>query len=96
MKRITSEVKAIADAHIQAKLTGKFDNVFINSREDLLQKMREGYTFSGVIDQIERRFVSITSLIYQSAFDHTTEAYKKAVYKGFKILYTHTYLPQNL
>jgi hypothetical protein len=93
MKRITKEVKAIADAHMQAKLTGKFNEVYFNSREDLLNKMKEGYTFSLVIDQIETRFVSVTSLICQRAFDHTTDAYKKAVYKGFKTLYEHTYLP---
>lgn len=93
MKKISKEVKAIADRHIQAKLTGNFDNVYINSREDLLQKMRDGYTFSGVIDQIEIRFASVTSLILQGSLSHTTEAYKKSVYKGFKILYTHTYLP---
>lgn len=90
MKRITPEVKAIADAHIKSRLSRQFSEPVpqVKDRAELLQLMRDGYTFEPVVDEIERRFVSVTSLIYQRAFEHTTDAYKKAMYKAFRILFS--------
>lgn len=35
MKRITKEIKAIADAHLQAKLTDVWDNPKVSTREEV-------------------------------------------------------------
>lgn len=86
MKRITKGIKAIADAHLQAKLTDVWDNPKVSTREEVIQHLRGGKTFSDVLHQIEIRFVTITSLAYDRIFEHQTQAYKKAVYKGFNTL----------
>lgn len=86
MKRITPETKAIADAHIAAKQSGSFDDPEINSVEELIEKLRQGKTFSAVLRKIEARYISITSIMMSEVLSHTSETYKKGVYKGFKIL----------
>jgi hypothetical protein len=86
MKRITKEIKAIADAHLKAKETGQFDNPVVHDREDVIRSLREGKTFSEVLDQIEIRFVSITSLAFDRILTHQTNAYRKGIYKGFNTL----------
>lgn len=86
MKRITKDIKAIAEAHLKAKETGIFDNPRVSTKEEVIRHLREGKTFSDVLHQIEIRFVSITSLAYDRIFTHQTGAYKKAVYKGFNTL----------
>ena len=85
-KRITPQIKAIADAHINANFTSKWDDPSVTNKEDVLSQLRDGKTFSGVLRQIEIRFVSTTSLIMQSQLGYVSDAYKKAVYKGFKAL----------
>lgn len=84
MKRITPQVKAIADAHIRAKQTGHFDNVQVTTKEQVMQALRDGKTFSEVLNQIEMRYCSITSLLMSSHFDYTSQSYKTSIYKGFK------------
>ena len=85
-KRITPQIKAIADAHIQANFTSKWDDPNVTTKEEVLSLLRDGKTFSGVLRQIEIRFVSTTSLIMHSQLGYVSDAYKKAVYKGFKAL----------
>jgi nitroimidazol reductase NimA-like FMN-containing flavoprotein (pyridoxamine 5'-phosphate oxidase superfamily) len=46
----------------------------------------EGKTFSGLLDEIEVRFTSITSIILSRKLFHQSKNYKSGVYKGFKIL----------
>jgi hypothetical protein len=86
MKRITPQIKAIADAHIQAKFTGEWDNPNANTKEEVLSLLRGGKTFAEVLKQIEIRHVSITSNLMSSQLGFTSEAYKKGVYKGFKVI----------
>ena len=86
MKRITKETKAIADAHLQAIKTGQFDDPIIHTKDGLIEALRAGKTSSDLLHQIELRFVSMTSNLYSSVFEYQSGAYKKAVYKGFKIL----------
>ncbi len=86
MKRITPEVKKIADAHIEAKLSGSWNPAPIIDSYDLLEKVKSGYTYQGLLEEIEIRYVSITSLILASALNYRTDAYVKAIYKGFKTL----------
>jgi hypothetical protein len=85
-KKITPQIKAIADAHINANFTSKWDDPSVTTREEVLSQLRDGKTFSGVLRQIEIRFVSTTSLIMHSQLGYVSDAYKKAVYKGFKLL----------
>ena len=88
MSRITKEVKAIADAHIAARINNSFDDVEFYGKEELLRLMREGKTFSRVMHEIEIRFCSITSTLMARSLCHTTNAYKTAVYNAFKKLYS--------
>jgi hypothetical protein len=84
--RITTEVKAIADAHIAAKNAGKFDNPHVANFEELKKALFEGKTFEKVLEKIETNYCSITSLLMQSSalLDTPTHQYKAGVYKGFK------------
>jgi hypothetical protein len=88
MKRITPEIKAIADAHIEAMRKGIFDNPEVTTKEEILQALRDGKTFSQVLKTIEVRYISITSLIMSSQLDYVSDAYRKGVYKGFKTLFS--------
>jgi hypothetical protein len=86
MQKITKETKAIADAHLLAKENNSFNDPSISSREDLFIALKNGQTFSKLMNEIEIRFVSITSLMVAQNLKHNTEAYKKGIYKGFKQL----------
>jgi hypothetical protein len=86
MQKITKETKAIAEAHILAKKTGLFNDPVISTKDELIQALKQGQTFSKLMDQIELRFASVTCLIMARAMDHESETYKKAIYKGFKTI----------
>jgi hypothetical protein len=90
MQKITKLQKQIADAHINAKINGSFQcpPYQINSKEDVIQALREGYTIEGLYNEIQFRNVSLTSLLLQAVNSYTTKAYKQAMYKGFKSLLT--------
>jgi hypothetical protein len=92
MKRITPELKAIAEAHIKARLEEKFDNPQASTKEEVLRLLREGKTFSAVMNQIEMRYASITSILMMRTLSsknvYVPQAYKNAIYRGFKILFT--------
>lgn len=85
-KRISKQVKAIADAHIQAKANGTFDNPSVSTRDEVINALLEGKTVEQVLRQIEVRFCSITSIILSGTFDYKSNAYRSGVYKGFKTL----------
>jgi hypothetical protein len=84
MKRISKKVKAIADAHIEAKITGKFLEQRVTNKAELLQSIVDGYTYKQLLDLVEVNYVSTTSQLLSSLVGHVTDAYKKQVYKGFK------------
>jgi hypothetical protein len=86
MKRITPQIKSIANAHIEAKKTGKFDDPIVTSKEELLIQLRAGKTFSLVVKEIEIRYISITSNLMSSQLGHVSDAYVKGIYNGFKTL----------
>lgn len=86
MQKITKETKKIADNHLLAKQTGLFNDPVISSKDELIQALKQGQTFSKLMDEIEIRFVSVTSLMMAHLLDHNSEAYKKGIYKGFKQL----------
>lgn len=84
MKRISKQVKAIADAHIEAKMTGKFLEQHVTNKDELLQSIVEGYTYKQLLDLVEVNYVTITSQLTSTLLGHVSDAYKKQVYKGFK------------
>ena len=86
MKRISKQAESIADAHIQARLNGTFDNIVVSTKEELIQSLKDGKTFSGLLDRIEMKYTSITSILLSRKMFHNSQNYKSGVYKGFKIL----------
>lgn len=84
MNRISKQVKAIADAHIEAKMTGKFLEQNVANKEQLLQSIVDGYTYKQLLDLVEVNYVTITSQLTSTLLGHVSDAYKKQVYKGFK------------
>lgn len=91
MKRITPQIKAIAEAHIQAELTGKFDDPKASTMEEVVALMKEGKTFSIVMEQVVIRFVPTTSIVIMKLCGNgdpngITNAYRQGVYKGFKAI----------
>jgi hypothetical protein len=84
MKRISKKVKAIADAHIEAKITGNFSEQHVTNKDELLDSIVQGYTYKQLLDLVEINYVTTTSLMMSSVIGHITDAYKKQVYKGFK------------
>jgi hypothetical protein len=86
MKRISKQAKSIADAHIQARINGTFDDPNVSTKDELIQLLNEGKTFSGLLDRIEMKYTSITSILLSRKMFHNSQNYKSGVYKGFKIL----------
>jgi hypothetical protein len=84
MNRISKQVKAIADAHIEAKMTGKFLEQNVANKEQLLQSIVDGYTYKQLLDLVEVNYVTITSQLTSTLLGHVSDSYKKQVYKGFK------------
>lgn len=86
MKRISKQAKAIADAHLQAQLIGKFDDPHVTSSKEVIAQLKAGKTFSELIRLIEIRDISIFSIVASTLMKHQSIAYKKAVYNQFKKL----------
>jgi hypothetical protein len=84
--RITKETKQIADAHIKARLESTFDDVDVSTKEELIQALRDGKTFSGLLEAIEMKYTSITSILMSRRLFHQSKNYTDGVYKGFKLL----------
>jgi hypothetical protein len=84
MKRISKKVKAIADAHIEAKITGNFLGQPVTNKDELLQSIVYGYTYKQLLNLVEINYVTTTSLMMSSVIGHITDAYRKQVYYGFK------------
>jgi hypothetical protein len=84
MKRISKKVKAIADAHIEAKITGNFSEQHVTNKDELLQSIVDGYTYKQLLNLVEINYVTTTSLMMSSVVGHITDAYRKQVQNGFK------------
>jgi hypothetical protein len=84
MKRISKKVKAIADAHIEAKITGNFSEQHVTNKNELLQSIVDGYTYRQLLNLVEINYVTTTSLMMSSVVGHITDAYRKQVQNGFK------------
>lgn len=90
MKRITKKVKAIADAHIEAKLKGEFDNPYVATKQDLIKELEDGKTFRSLLDNIEARHCTITSMLLSATALGVSKSYTKGVYDGFKEVFHET------
>ena len=90
MKRITKKVKVIADAHIEAKLKGEFDNPYVATKQDLIKELEDGKTFRSLLDNIEARYCTITSMLLSSTALGVSKSYTKGVYDGFKEVFHET------
>jgi len=88
MKRITTQVKAIADAHIEARKSGKFDDPKVTTAMEVFRDLRLGKTFEEVLNQIETRYCSVGSILMSRHQLYTSKSYRDGVYKGFKILFS--------
>lgn len=86
MKRISKQTKAIADAHILARQTGKFDDPVAKTKEDVFEYLRNGKTFSEVMRQIEVRYCTFGSIMLSDIMHHQSTNYRNNIYKGFKTL----------
>lgn len=86
MKRISKQTKAIADAHMAARQSGKFDDPFVKSKEEVFEYLRNGKTFSEIMRQIEVRYCNFGSIILSDVMHHQSNSYRSNVYKGFKSL----------
>ena len=84
--RITKQIKAIADAHIAAKASGKFDDIPVATKEEAIFLLLAGKTFSEVLRQVEVRYCSIGSILSSNLLENTSDNYRKGVYNGFKTL----------
>ena len=92
MKKISKQVKAIADRHIEARLGQRaFDEMPDDiTLEQLLSDMMEGKTYEYVIKRVEAKFCSIGSSVMAHVIQHCSKSYQSAVYKGFRIIYSKT------
>jgi len=88
MKRITPEIKRIADAHIQARIEGKFDDPKVSTKEEVFEQIKEGKTFSDLMEEIELRYAPITAIFLDRHLTYLSHSYKAGVYKGFKKLFS--------
>jgi hypothetical protein len=88
-KRISKELKAIADAHIQAKISG-FNPVPCKSREELVEALKSGATYPQLLEGIETRFCTVTSLLASNLLGVTYDSYRKQVHAGFKSLFSNS------
>lgn len=87
MKRITPEIKRIADAHIQARIDGKFDDPIATTEDEVFAHLRDGKTFSALMEEVELRYAPITAIFLARHLAHQSHSYKSGVYKGFKKLF---------
>jgi hypothetical protein len=75
--------KEIIDAHIQARLNDSFNEKEITNRQELIEALHQGYTFRKLVEEIEARFISISSVVGIVNLKHITQAYRQGITKGF-------------
>lgn len=86
MKPSTLSYIEIANAHMSAKVSGKFDDPEIKSKDELYAALYDGKTFSKLMEEIETRFCSISSILGTTMLSHMSESYKAGIRKGFRTI----------
>jgi hypothetical protein len=84
MSRISKRVKAIADAHIEAKSNDTFVGQDVKNEAELLQSIVDGYTYKQLLALVELHYVTIHTKLFIECYGYAPDSYKKQVYKGFK------------
>lgn len=74
----------IAKLHIAAKKNKTFDDLEIKSKDELITYLKQGKTFSKLLQVIETNFCGIPSLIAAATFDILPKSYIAGINKGFK------------
>jgi hypothetical protein len=81
------QIQAIADAHINARVTRQWGkSIRVSNSYQLVQELKQGGLYEQVLREIEIRYVSVQTLIMQNVMDCTSETYKRGVRKGFRVL----------
>ena len=75
--------KEIIEAHIQARLNDCFNEKEITNRQELIEALQQGYTFKKLVEEIETRFISVSSIVGIVTLKHITQAYRQGITKGF-------------
>jgi hypothetical protein len=83
---LNQKIKLIADAHIASRKSGKFSNVPIKNKREMINVLYSGYTIERILDQIEQTSCGPISLFLMRRFKIATIYYKLGVYEGFKKL----------
>jgi hypothetical protein len=73
-----------AQAHIEARKNSNFDLQTVANKQELIQALKDGKTIHSLLEEIEIRFTSITSIILSQTLFHESHNYKSGVNKGFK------------
>ena len=82
-KRITPRIKEIANAHIEARQNGYFDNPDIRTHTEMITLMIQGKTFDAPLRMIEKRYCSTHAMNALHEDKKITDTYRREVYKGF-------------
>jgi hypothetical protein len=90
-KRITPKIKEIANAHIEARQNGYFDNPDIRTHTEMITSMIQGKTFEAPLRMIEKRYCSTQAMNTLYEDKRITDAYRRCVYKGFTYI-LHNYV----
>lgn len=84
-KKANSLSRKIADKYIAAKTSLEFDPLPESITPDqMLHNVINGAVYEVLLNEIESRYMSMTSMLYAGIGLGVTEAYKKAMRKAFK------------
>jgi hypothetical protein len=90
MKRFTKTQKAIVDAYLAARASNKWDDgcPVNGTPQSLREALVSGKVYKEIMDEIEIRYTSITSIILASTtFSHLSNSYKAGIRTGFRRLF---------
>lgn len=95
MKRISKEIKAIADRHIAAVtdrtgFTELSPEEFAQLNQDpksIKELLLKGHTLQSVVNVIERRYIPIGSSVMAHLM-YASGTYRQGMYKGFRALFS--------
>ena len=89
--RIKPKIREIANAHIDARQNGYFDNTDIRTHAEMIKLMVQGKTFEAPLRMIEKRYCSTQAMNKLHEENVVTDAYRRNVHKGFRNI-LHSYV----
>ena len=87
MKRISKELKAIADRHVQAKAENKWNTKAVSTVQELAQAMKDGHTYPLVLDNVEITYCPIGTLLGEALLGVKSKTYMASIYRGFRLIW---------